>query len=178
MNREDGKVGGRQGRRRPSFCSHEWLIIHSVLATLRYGKAGCRRRIVVIVYRARSTWVALVSRRLLPILGRLRRLRRASRKYGKKKGHLRGGLAPWGSGNRGAHFQSPLGAGRGGGTSRAETLSPPLRRTCGRAPKTDLGVSTYGRIASRRPVIPNHGRMFITGALRPTRTRLLGRTPI
>ena len=36
------------------------------------------------------------------------------------------------------------------GTSRAETLSPPLRRTCGRAPRTDLEVSTYGRIASRR----------------------------
>ena len=133
-----------RGRRRPSFCSHEWLIIYSALATLRYGKAGCQRRIVVIVYRARSTWVALVSRRLLPILGRLRRLRRASRKYGKKKGHLRGGLVPWGLGNRGALLQSPLGAGQGGGTSRAETLSPPLQRTCGRAPRTDLGVSTYG----------------------------------
>ena len=36
------------------------------LATLRYGKAGCQRRIAVIVYRARSTWVALLSRRLLP----------------------------------------------------------------------------------------------------------------
>ena len=53
---------------------------------------------------------------------------------------------------------------------RRLSLRPSLRRTCGRAPRTDLEVSTYGRVASLRPVIPNHGRLFITGALRSVPT--------
>ena len=132
-----------------------FILRLQLFSTLRYGKAGCQRRIVVIVYRARSTWVALVSRRLLPILGRLRRLRRASRKYGKKKGTFGGDWRPGGRGTGVRIFSPPLAL--GGEEARAE------RRLSLRPSRGDAAARQEHIWECRRTPASLHGdRLFRT----------------